>query len=436
MVDDFPLVPLAPLAELWGAKLTVGKDTVTFTLGKQTLTGRIGTTCVLRAGTPYVPLDNLAIVLGVTVTPKAEAFIVTPPNAKGALTLPKRLVKDTPLQHWDCALELYAVPLDGTGRRRLTYNAVFDLLPKFSPDGTRMLYLQNDPTAPQDRGVLSTRWVLRACADPIEHPFPAAALPGNGPVSYYLSWADFTPDGREVLFTANRSADPKEITAADICLADVTGRNLRILAQGGIPRCSPDGRRIVYSVDDFKNPPHIYLMNRDGTQQHEVCEGFYAEFAGDSSTLLVSYRAPNTKFYDKIYRYTLDAAGKVGNDTPLLADPTAHSECYSPDGKRIAFLRTGDKAGVYLADADGRNERRLDATASAIQLSFTPDGQRLVYVRLDERAIYAIRTAGGIPRKLATLNYLDPQRLHYYTITPDSTHLVFMDVPEVPPQGP
>jgi hypothetical protein len=56
----------------------------------------------------------------------------------------------------------------------------------------------------------------------------------------------------------------------------------------------------------------------------------------------------------------------------------------SPDGSRIAFdSDRGGVRGVYLADADGKNVRRVSPDGFAAVPSWSPDGTRLAFVRAE-----------------------------------------------------
>ena len=56
----------------------------------------------------------------------------------------------------------------------------------------------------------------------------------------------------------------------------------------------------------------------------------------------------------------------------------------SPDGRTIAFDSDRDgERGVYLANADGTNERRITGAEYAAVPTWAPDGRRLTFVRAE-----------------------------------------------------
>jgi sugar lactone lactonase YvrE len=82
----------------------------------------------------------------------------------------------------------------------------------------------------------------------------------------------------------------------------------------------------------------------------------------------------------------------AGGSTPSAALTTDGrlniSPAWSPDGRRIAWLRAdgSDDPGIWIMDADGSNGRRLvknafSTTSSAAALGWSPDGARLYYTR-------------------------------------------------------
>ena len=74
---------------------------------------------------------------------------------------------------------------------------------------------------------------------------------------------------------------------------------------------------------------------------------------------------------------------------------------FSPDGRRIAFLRSGDPPSLWVMDADGRNAARL-VEGYVANFQWSPDGRFLAYVMQSRYAsgsggtdVWVIPSAGG-----------------------------------------
>ena len=64
---------------------------------------------------------------------------------------------------------------------------------------------------------------------------------------------------------------------------------------------------------------------------------------------------------------------------------------WSPDRRRIAYQRLGE---IYVADADGRNERRLTRTAQPEHApAWSPDGRTIAYAGI--RDVFTVPSSGG-----------------------------------------
>src|SRR5258708_22628668 len=75
----------------------------------------------------------------------------------------------------------------------------------------------------------------------------------------------------------------------------------------------------------------------------------------------------------------------------------AESENYlswSSDSKRLVYQRDYNGSGIYLADADGKNQRRLSPTPGFDATpSWSPDGKQIIYTR-----IAGLITPGLVPK--------------------------------------
>ena len=121
-----------------------------------------------------------------------------------------------------------------------------------------------------------------------------------------------------------------------------------------------------------------------------------------------------------------------GTDRFRLTEGPAgdHWPTYSPDGRYVAFLRSGPNgANVFIARADGSSIRRVthDLRGYAQPPVWSPDGSRLAFEDLVERgdemggAICVVRPSGG---PVTRLTGYWPRAFHP-SWSPDSTRLAF-----------
>ncbi|NJN83820.1 MAG: hypothetical protein HC802_17125, partial [Caldilineaceae bacterium] len=105
-----------------------------------------------------------------------------------------------------------------------------------------------------------------------------------------------------------------------------------------------------------------------------------APVAERSTSAPVEGLAGNLVFYDgqgAIHRYNLE--------TGVLSRLTGGSDpAVSPDGRQVAFLRSGGEYGLYLIDMDGGNEREIFRSGGRLgSPSWRSDGQAIVFSEAD-----------------------------------------------------
>ncbi|RUM94480.1 MAG: hypothetical protein DSZ28_03020 [Thiothrix sp.] len=71
----------------------------------------------------------------------------------------RRLFSDSLLEEYGHNFELYLINQGGRGRERITFNTGFDSFPMFSPDGKKLVFSANrNPDKPRITDVFITDW--------------------------------------------------------------------------------------------------------------------------------------------------------------------------------------------------------------------------------------------------------------------------------------
>jgi Tol biopolymer transport system component len=150
---------------------------------------------------------------------------------------------------------------------------------------------------------------------------------------------------------------------------------------------SPDGRQLVFDVFPPGAPGQLWLMNADGSDQHQILKDphygeYIPSFAPDGKTLVFG-RCPATGSKGcGIYRAQTDGTEltAITITPPGVVD---FAPLYSPDGRKIAFVsyaRGGILIAVYLMNADGSDIRKLTPSWIGGDCpSWSPDGEKIAF---------------------------------------------------------
>lgn len=245
---------------------------------------------------------------------------------------------------FDLLGDIYTMPVTGGKATRLTSGPAWDMQPRYSPDGRRLLLTS-------DRSGSDNIWTMALDGTDLR---PVSTEKGKT-----MNTASWSPDGEWVV-AKKRITDQSSIGTAELWMHNVRGGNgMNVttkaeMPEAGEPIFSPDGRFLYYSAR-----PSRYAYNRNVYGSIYQIRRFDRQ-TGESVWLTDGYG---------------------GSGRPEL----------SPDGKTLAFVRrVRDTSVLYLYDVVNRTERPLwDGLSPDMQesfawtgiypgYSFTPDGRSLV----------------------------------------------------------
>ncbi|HEX8072840.1 MAG TPA: PDZ domain-containing protein [Pyrinomonadaceae bacterium] len=376
--------------------------------------------------------------------------------------------------------DIWTVPAAGGTARRLTSHPGLELFPKFSPDG-RWLAFTGEYDGTRQVFVISTQG--GAPRQLTFHNDVGALPPRGGYDNRMLGW---TPDGKHVLFRANRV--PYSDRLGRPYLVPVEGGTEQPLpiTEGGSASYAPDGARLAYTpiANEFRGwkryrggqSPDVWIYDLKSNTAEQItntrAQDLVPVWLGDTiyyisdrdwTMNLFAYdtrskqtrKVTNRSDYDVLwpsgagdqlvyeaggYVYRLDAKTgrdervpiKVYGDFPdtvaYFRNVKANIETYalSPTGARALFGARGD---IYTAPAKEGEVRNLTDSQGVRELAptWSPDGRWVAYLsdRSGEYEFYVRPADGtGAERRVTT----DGDIWRYPAIwSPDSTMLAYGD---------
>ena len=261
--------------------------------------------------------------------------------------------------------DIYIMNEDGSEQIQLTTETASDLVPDFSPDGSRILFC-SDRDGNYEIYVMnndgSNAHRLTSSSENEDHP----------------CWS---PDGLKVLFIKDYS------TKTEIWMMDSDGNNQKKLTSNNArderPFLSPDGSTILFMSNRDGNY-EIYLMDIDGSNQRRITNTsrheIFPTWSPDGSKIAYS----QNYLSGGVPQAEVHLINPDGSADIVLTSSAGRDENprWSPDGNYLVFQSERDgNFEIYKMSKDGSDQQRLtniagwDGWASWNQTHVSSTGQ-------------------------------------------------------------
>ena len=260
--------------------------------------------------------------------------------------------------------DVYTIPSDGGNSRRVLADAHAELLPRWSPDGTRLAYSSSRDFNQDVYSVSTTDWEEKR-------------LTNNRALEASPAWS---PDGSRIAFTRLDEGVTK------IYLMKANGSGQKRLSESPgeelLPSWSPDGEQIAFVGNNEPGSEFgLWLIRSDGTELQSLgSSGLVGPPAWSPDGTAIAFSSDGD-----LYVWKLDGSAPMRLTNDHVPGTTSFDgsidPAWSPDGMQIVFA-AGEENNhdLFVINADGTGRRQLTSGPANDRVpSWSPDGTTVAF---------------------------------------------------------
>lgn len=322
---------------------------------------------------------------------------------------------------------IWIVPSLGGNARRLTE---FGSKPAWSRDGSMIAFQSEAPSdlSGNAYGALppSTIWTIPSRGG------QALQITQVGDPTGGHSSPTWSPNGKRIVFLTY------DTSLAEVWSVSAQGGDLKRLTTQQLffdPVYAPDGESI-YCVGFSRNLYGLWIIQVSPASGERLGDAVEVQGAGTQPIRNLSISADGKKIAYSVRSLTSDiwsiplspaSSEPAGDSLPLMQDRSQRktNPSISPDGQKVAFYvwRSGTAGGVWLMDADGKNQSPLNTVATGTGTAGWLSNNEVTYITYQNETatLSSTNLKTGVERPLFQL----APDMDFTRLSPDGKQLAY-----------